>query len=93
MLQRDDSQLTHDADELRAQCGQLYDSWDKILADLEVAHREGETVYSEKIVNRPHSLCRRCREEDRNLQRQQMGRCPGVFLSRRRKRSWDGDRP
>jgi len=49
VLQRDDSQLTHDADELRAQCGQLYDSWDKILADLEVAHREGEAVYSEKI--------------------------------------------
>ena len=36
-------------DELRAECGQLYDSWDKILADLEVAHREGETVYSEKL--------------------------------------------
>jgi hypothetical protein len=49
ILQRDDSQLTHDADELRAGCGQLYDSWDKILADLEVAHREGETVYSEKV--------------------------------------------
>jgi len=49
ILQRDDSQLTHDADQLRAECGQLYDSWDKILADLEVAHREGETVYSEKL--------------------------------------------
>jgi hypothetical protein len=49
VLQRDDNKLTHDADELRAQCGQLYDSWDKILADLEVAHREGETAYSEKI--------------------------------------------
>jgi hypothetical protein len=49
VLQRDESQLTHHADELRAECGQLYDSWDKILADLEVAHREGETVYSEKV--------------------------------------------
>jgi hypothetical protein len=49
VLQRDDNKLTHDADELRAQCGQLYDSWDKILADLEVAHRGGETAYSEKI--------------------------------------------
>jgi hypothetical protein len=49
VLRRDDSQLTHDVDELRAECGQLYDSWDKILADLEVAHREGETVYSEKL--------------------------------------------
>ena len=48
-LHRDDTELTHDADELRAACGQLYDSWDKILADLEVAHRDGETVYSEKV--------------------------------------------
>ncbi len=49
VLRRDDSQLTHDAEVLRAECGQLYDLWDKILADLEVAHREGETVYSEKL--------------------------------------------
>ena len=49
VLQRDDSKLKHDAEDLRAACGQLYDSWDKILADLEVAHHEGETVYSEKV--------------------------------------------
>jgi hypothetical protein len=50
VLQRDDSKLTHDADELRAACGQLYDAWDKVLADLEVAHHGDETVYSEKVT-------------------------------------------
>ena len=56
-LQRDDNKLTHDAGELRAQCGQLYDSWDKILADIEVAHRGGDTAYSEKISTvRTHYL-------------------------------------
>jgi hypothetical protein len=48
-LTHDHNQLTRGADELRAQCGQLYDSYDKILADLEVAHRGGDLVYSEKI--------------------------------------------
>jgi hypothetical protein len=48
-LQDEDARLTHDAGELRAACGQLYDSWDKILADLEIAHRDGGTVYSEKV--------------------------------------------
>jgi len=48
-LTHDHNQLTHGADDLRAQSGQLYDSWDKILADLEVAHRGGDLVYSEKI--------------------------------------------
>lgn len=50
VLQRDEGTLTHGADDLRAACGQLYDSWDKILADLEVAHRGDETVYSEKVT-------------------------------------------
>ena len=50
VLQRDDDRLTHGAGELRAQCGQLYNSWDKILADLEVAHHGDEIVYSEKIT-------------------------------------------
>lgn len=50
VLQRDDSKLKHDADELRAACGQLYDAWDKVLADLEVAHHGDETVYSEKVT-------------------------------------------
>jgi len=48
-LSHDENNLTHSADDLRAQCGQLYDSWDKILADLEVAHRGEDMVYSEKI--------------------------------------------
>jgi hypothetical protein len=50
VLQRDGSKLTHDANELRADCGQLYDAWDKVLADLEVAHRGDDTVYSEKLT-------------------------------------------
>jgi hypothetical protein len=50
VLQRDAGNLTHIAEELRAACAQLYDSWDKILADLEVAHRGGDTVYAEKLT-------------------------------------------
>jgi hypothetical protein len=50
VLERDAAKLTHDADQLRGACGQLYNSWDKILSDLEVAHREGETVYAEKLT-------------------------------------------
>jgi hypothetical protein len=50
VLQRDENQLTHGADELRAQCGQLYDAWDKVLADLEVAHHGDEMAYSEKVT-------------------------------------------
>ncbi len=49
-LQRDAGNLTHGADELRAACGQLYDSWDKILADLEAAHHGDDMVYSEKLT-------------------------------------------
>jgi len=48
-LVRDEASLTQGADELRASCGQLYDAWDKILTDLDVAHRGGDTVYSEKL--------------------------------------------
>ncbi len=50
VLQRDVRKLTHDADQLRADCGQLYDAWDKVLADLEVAHHGDDTVYSEKVT-------------------------------------------
>lgn len=49
-LQHDANNLTHGADELRAACGQLYDSWDKILADLEVAHHGNDMIYSEKLT-------------------------------------------
>lgn len=48
-LSRDENKLTHGADDLRAACGQLYDSWDKILADLDVAHHGNDLVYSEKL--------------------------------------------
>ncbi len=48
-LARDENSITHGADDLRAAAGQLYDSWDKILADLEVAHRGNDLVYSEKV--------------------------------------------
>jgi hypothetical protein len=49
-LQRDADKLKHDTEQLRAASGQLYDAWDKMLADLEVAHRGGETVYTEKLT-------------------------------------------
>jgi hypothetical protein len=49
VLERNSADLTGKANELRALSGQLYDSWDKVLADLEVAHRGGDTVYSEKV--------------------------------------------
>ncbi len=48
-LTRDENNLTHGAGDLRAACGQLYDSWDKILADLDVAHHGNDLVYSEKL--------------------------------------------
>ena len=50
VLQRDAGSLTHGADDLRAACGQLYDSWDKILADLQVQHHGDGTDYSEKLT-------------------------------------------
>jgi hypothetical protein len=49
-LQRDRDSLTHGAERLRRESGQLYDSWDKVLADLEIAHRGGESVYTEKLT-------------------------------------------
>jgi hypothetical protein len=49
VLARDAGSLTRNTDQLRSASGQLYDAWDKVLADLEVAHRGGDTVYSEKL--------------------------------------------
>jgi hypothetical protein len=49
-LVHDKDALTHGADQLEAASTQLYDSWDRILADLEVAHRGNDTVYSEKLT-------------------------------------------
>ena len=48
-LAADARNLTSGANELTAQCGQLYDAWDKILVDLDTSHRGFDTVYSEKI--------------------------------------------
>jgi hypothetical protein len=49
-LVHDSDVLTHGAQQLKADSATLYDSWDKMLADLEVAHRGGDTVYSEKLT-------------------------------------------
>ncbi len=49
VLKADARNLTAGADELTAQCGQLYDAWDRILVDLDVSHRAFDTVYSEKL--------------------------------------------
>jgi hypothetical protein len=48
-LQREAGKLPHDAEQLRASCGQLYDSWDKVLADLEITNHGGERAYAEKL--------------------------------------------
>jgi hypothetical protein len=51
-----DKDLDHDADalhaksdELHALCGQLYDSWDKILIDLDASRNGRDRVYRERI--------------------------------------------
>jgi hypothetical protein len=55
LIQADDvlSQTAHDlpqkVEELRAQTGQLYNAWDKVLTDLDVSHEGPETVYREKV--------------------------------------------
>lgn len=49
VLAADDARLTRGADDLRAQCGQLYDAWDKILVDLDKSQRGLDTVYAEKL--------------------------------------------
>lgn len=41
--------LAKEAADLRAQCGQLYVAWDKILTDLDVSRSGPETQYREKI--------------------------------------------
>jgi len=49
-LQRESAKLPHDADDLRAASGQLYDSWDKVLSDLEVSNHGNEKTYAEKVT-------------------------------------------
>ncbi|MES1257083.1 MAG: hypothetical protein ABUS51_01585 [Acidobacteriota bacterium] len=41
--------LVRNADNLKALSGQLYDSWDKILEDLDVSNQGRETIYREKL--------------------------------------------
>jgi hypothetical protein len=41
--------LTGDSNELRLLCGQLYDSWDKVLTDLDSARYGGDQVFRERI--------------------------------------------
>jgi hypothetical protein len=41
--------LTRNTDNLKALSGQLYDSWDKVLEDLEVSNEGREPVYREKL--------------------------------------------
>lgn len=54
-LAQSQSALTKGADELNALTGQLYDSWDKILVDLEKGREGADTVYREKVkVVRTH---------------------------------------
>ncbi len=48
-LSQDATALPHTADELRGECGQLYNAWDKILIDLDQSHNHGHTVYREEI--------------------------------------------
>lgn len=48
-LARESDGLTRGAAELTALSGQLYDSWDKILVDLEKGREGSDTVYREKI--------------------------------------------
>ena len=43
------STLTVQASELQSECGQLYDSWDKILTDLDHSQYGVETLYRERL--------------------------------------------
>ncbi|MBV9155519.1 MAG: hypothetical protein JO097_04610 [Acidobacteriaceae bacterium] len=47
-LSRDATTFPHKADELRGECGQLYDAWDKILVDLDESQNDGHRVFREK---------------------------------------------
>lgn len=48
-LQNDEARLSNESDTLRSLCGQLYDSWDKILIDLDVSNFENDRLYRERI--------------------------------------------
>ncbi|MBV8864089.1 MAG: hypothetical protein JO210_01670 [Acidobacteriaceae bacterium] len=48
-LEKDQSNISSQADELRALSGQLYNSWDKILIDLDEPDHAGDQQYRERI--------------------------------------------
>ncbi|MGH9612783.1 MAG: hypothetical protein ACRD4P_06875, partial [Bryobacteraceae bacterium] len=48
-LSQEKTGLPQQASELSGLCGQLYDSWDKILTDLDVSHYADDTIYREKV--------------------------------------------
>ncbi len=48
-LSMDASDWTTDADTLRALSGQLYDSWDKILTDLDTSNFENDRLFRERV--------------------------------------------
>jgi hypothetical protein len=48
-LSRQTATLTAQAQELQNECGQLYDSWDKILTDLDRPQFGPETLYRERV--------------------------------------------
>ncbi len=48
-LSRDAVALPREAGELRDECGQLYNSWDKILTDLDVAHEGPGQEFRERV--------------------------------------------
>lgn len=41
--------LSAEAQELQSACGQLYDSWDNVLTDLDRSHIDGNVVYRERL--------------------------------------------
>jgi hypothetical protein len=49
LLAKESANLAGNADQLRGMCGQLYDAWDKVLADLDVSREGADTVYREKV--------------------------------------------
>ena len=48
-LSQEKTGLPQQAQELGGLCSQLYDSWDKILTDLDVSHYSDDTIYREKL--------------------------------------------
>jgi hypothetical protein len=49
LLSQQAKTLTAGPDDLRGLCNQLYDSWDKILTDLDESHYGGDELYRERI--------------------------------------------